>query len=643
MNRRDCRGRAWPWAACLPLAALTLALAGCTNAQIRSQYPEEPEHEVKYDVQTVGDVMSSFANADPVPVGGVGLVTGLDGTGSAALRDGNRSRLEAELLKQGVRDVQKELASPDNSLVLVSALIPPGARKGDPIDVEVTLPEGSRTTSLRGGTLRACTLFNYESVRNLSARFPTSDRTLIGDRLARAEGPLLVGFGDGDDAAKLRRGRLWGGGRCLQDRPFFLVLNGDHQYARVASAVAERLNETFHGAPPGSPGDRLAVAKNKAVVLVNVPPQYRHNLPHFLRVVRLVPLREGMAARGDGKSSPPDGATPSALHATYRRRLEEDLLNPSRTVTAALRLEALGGGSVPALKAGLESEHPLVRFCSAEALAYLDSSAGGPALAQMVEQHPVLRAFSLTALASMDQAVSHIKLRDLLASANPETRYGAFRALRALDERDPAVQGELLNRSFWLHRVAPDSPPLVHLSGSRRPEVVLFGEEPVLVPPFEFLSGSDTKFTLTAGDKDEHCTVTAFSMRRGGRQTRQCSLNLEEVLRTLAELGGTYPEAVELVRQAHACQCVSCAVAVDQLPQAVSVQELARAGSADRDLLRQDGDILDARPDFGTTPTLYEKDAERSRLEAGADDGSAPRDRRPRAHGGAAQAGGDVE
>jgi hypothetical protein len=642
MNRRDCGVRVLGGAGRLALAALAAALvglAGCTNAQIRSQCDEEPDREAKYDVQTVGDVMSNFANTEPIPVGGVGLVTGLDGTGSAAQPDGNRTRLEADLLKQGVRDVQKELSSPDNSLVLVSGLIPAGARKGDPIDVEVTLPQGSRTTSLRGGTLRACSLYNYEYARNLSARFAQSDRTLMGDRLARAEGPLLVGFGDGDEAAKLRQGHLWGGGRCLQPRPFFVVLNGEHQYVRVASTVADHINETFHSADTGSPNDRLAVAKNKAVVLLNVPPQYRHNLPHFLRVVRLIPLREGVAARADGKAP---AAPASGLRANYRKQLEEDLLNPSRTVTAALRLEALGSGSIPALKAGLECEHPLVRFCSAEALAYLDSPAAGPALARMVEQHPVLRAFSLTALASLDQAVSHIKLRDLLASPNPETRYGAFRALRALDERDPAVQGELLNQSFWVHRVAPDSPPLVHLAGGRRAEVVLFGEEPALVPPFEFLAGSTTKFTLTAGDKDEHCTVTAFAVQRGGRQTRQCSLRLADVLRTLADVGGTYPEAVELLRQAHACQCVSCAVAIDQLPQAVSVQELARAGSRDPELLRLDGAILDARPDFGDTPTLYQKDADR-RPRAEADGAAAPRGRQTRARGGAEQGGGAVE
>src|SRR5207244_9284215 len=138
------------------------------------------------------------------------------------------------------------------------------------------------------------------------------------------------------------------------------------------------------------------------------------------------------------------------------------------TGTAALRLEALGTDSIPALKLGLESEHVLVRFAAAEALAYLGCPACGEELARLVEQQPALRAYSLTALASLNEAVSHVKLTELLGSKSAETRYGAFRALRALDEHDATVQGEMLNESFWLHRLAPGAPGLVHLSSSRR-------------------------------------------------------------------------------------------------------------------------------------------------------------------------------
>src|SRR6202011_837777 len=121
-------------------------------------------------------------------------------------------------------------------------------------------------------------------------------------------------------------------------------------------------------------------------------------------------------------------------------------------------------------------------------------------LGKAVVKQPMLRSFALTALASLDESVSRFQLRELLTtSADDETRYGAFRALRALDENDPLVQGEFLNDSFWLHRVAPDAPPLAHVSTTRRAEIVLFGETPTLKPPFSFLAG---QFAVTATPGD---------------------------------------------------------------------------------------------------------------------------------------------
>jgi len=75
-------------------------------------------------------------------------------------------------------------------------------------------------------------------------------------------------------------------------------------------------------------------------------------------------------------------------------------------------------------------------------------------------------------MASLDENVCHVKLGELLTTAHDdETRYGAFRALRTLNPRDPLVQGEQLNDSFWLHRVAPNTPPLVHISSTHRAEI----------------------------------------------------------------------------------------------------------------------------------------------------------------------------
>lgn len=568
------------------LLALFLGLAGCAHQQTRLQSEEEPETGPKYQVRTVGDV-TDIDNANPIPISGVGLVVGLDGTGGNAPPGWARTMLEDNLKKRGVENVKEVLASPNTSLVLVSAMLPPGVRKDDTIDVEVTLPENSKTSSLRGGYLKECYLYNYGNKRELSedyARRGGDNRYLIGHPVARAEGPLVVGFGDGDDAARLRQGRIWGGARSRINLPFYLALKPDQQFARVAQAVADRVNETFHGQFPGQQ-NQLATAKTRSVVFLNVPAHYRHNLPRYLRVVRLVPL-EG------GPNAPIE----------YQRQLAQDLLNPGRTVTAALRLEALGTASTPLLKEGLQSDHTLVRFTSAEALAYLGSPACGEELARLVDEQPALRAFCLTAMASLDEAICHVKLRELLASPSPEARYGAFRALRALDERNSAVQGELLNESFWLHKVAPGSGPLVHISSNRRAEIVLFGNEAQLQPPFSILTG---EFTITANAGDDRATISRFSVQRG-QARRQCSLQVEDVLRTLADMGGLYADAVEMLRQAHRCQGLTCRVEVDALPQATTVQELAKAGRTGTGIdLQTDEEIVKARADFGATPTLF--------------------------------------
>jgi flagellar basal body P-ring protein FlgI len=573
--------------------ALLLGLLGCLhNGQLRLHSEDDSEKDRYAEVKTVGDV-TVVSNAQPVQLGGVGLVVGLEGTGGPCTADNYRAMLEDDLRKEGVKNVKEVLNSTANALVVVSALLPPGASKGDPMDVVVSLPPGSRATSLRGGYLRACRLFNYDFAGNLSPHYAGPQGMIKGHALARAEGPVLVGVGDGDEAARLRQGRIWGGGRCNAEQPFTLLMNPDQRFARVASQVADRVNETFPAAFRTGPGSGVATAQNQFGVLLRVPAPYRLNLPHYLRVVRLIPL-EG----------PLDAPAKSGDHRTYRQRLADDLLDPARTVTAALRLEALGQKSVPALKQGLQGSHPLVRFCSAEALAYLGSPSCGEELARAVAEQPVLRAYALTALASLDEAVCHVKLHELLStSADDETRYGAFRALRALNERDAEVKGELLNNSFWVHRVAPHAPPLVHVSSTRRAEVVLFGPEQVLRPPFSFEAG---EFVVRATDDDQdRCTISRIPLR-GTPSRKQCSLDVADVLRTMADMGAMYPEAVALLQQAHSCQCLNCRVRCDALPQAVSPDELVRLGKNKSGKLGEGLELVPGGQDLGLTPTLYE-------------------------------------
>jgi hypothetical protein len=567
-----------------PVLLGLLCLAGCSQTQIRQQSEEETEHD-RYQVATVGE-KTDVGNAEPVPVSGVGLVEGLDGTGGVAPPDEFRTMLEDDLRRQGELHIKELLSSPTNALVLVSALIPPGAHKNDKIDVEVSVPRNSKVTSLRGGHLRPCKLYNYDFTSRLSPTYNGPTQLLRGHPLVDAQGAVLVGLGSGDDDGRLRQGRIWDGGACKREQPLSLLMHADQRFARMTALIADRVNESLQPSLSGSHTGALAVATDNQAVYLNVPPQYKQNLPRYLRVVRLIPLQEPSEAPEAGKR-------------TYRQRLAEDLHDPSRTVVAALRLEALGQRSLPTLKKALESKHPLVRFCAAEALLYLGSPAGAPEAALAALEQPLLRAYGLAALASLDEAVCQEKLADLIGVAHDdETRYGAFRALQSLDERHPAVRGERLNDAFWLHRTAPNTPPLVHVTTMKRAEIVLFGEEPFLKGPFGFLAG---EFTITSAAHDKVCTISRIPLRSAPVR-RQCSLKLDEVLRTMADMGAGYPEVVGLLQQADHCESLTCRVRLDAVPQAVSVYELVKAGRA----APGESELLPGGQDLGGTPTLYD-------------------------------------
>lgn len=576
------------------LGVLLLGLAGCVSPQTRAQSAEDVERDKDLDTRLVGDV-TEVSNVQQIQVSGVGLVTGLEGTGHAPAGT-FRTMLEQQLRKQKVENVKALLDSPNNCLVLVTAFIPAGARRGDVLDIEITLPPGSKATSLRGGYLQDCTLRDYDNTKSLLPKYQGSDRMLPGHILAHARGPLLVGFGNPDEPAEQRRARIWGGGISNLERPFYLLLKNDDKSARIANAVAERLNLMFqddlkaqqiiqqnqrlyllddvtqqvnHKQETSLGTSEMAKAVNKELINLRVPYAYRYNAERYLRVVRLMPLREAPEQQG-----------------RYRRRLQKMLLDPADTIRAALRLEALGKESVPALKRGLESEYPLVRFAAAEALAYLGSTSGVEELAHLAEQQPDLRMYCLMALSGLDEGICRTKLAEMLTLEDASLRCGAFRALRLLDESAPRLRkdlgGEFLGQSFWLHQVAPRSTRLVHFALGKKAEIVLFGED-IQVGAVKVLAGSE--FAVSVEQGDDRCTVSRIT-NQGAITRKQCTLRLDAVIRVMAELGAGYPEVVDLLRKLDDRQALNCSVATNTLPTMISVEDLADAGR-DRSFLKE--------------------------------------------------------
>lgn len=365
---------------------------------------------------------------------------------------------------------------------------------------------------------------------------------------------------------------IWEGGRCKLDRELYLTLNPDQQRALLAARIANRINQTFHGLVIGA--DRYAVAKTKEHIVLKVPAQYRLNTPRFMRVVRMIPIRL------------------PAERSAYRFNLEEQVLDPATTMTAALKLEALGPDSIPMLRRGLQHASPLVRFATAEALAYLGEAEAAKELANLCQESPLLEAYCLTALASLGDRAARLHLARLLEADAPTVRYGAFRALREMDSQGDPLNGEQLGDAFWLHEISSDhGPAFVHLLGSGRAEVTIFGNAPAFQVPFSYLVGPE--FTVTAKEGDQRCTISRFSLK--GKDRRQCSFAVADIVRTMAAMGASYIDIVHLMRQADMGKVLNCPLHFDALPQGISVPQLAKLGQDYPDALPKDLTAVEQR------------------------------------------------
>jgi hypothetical protein len=467
---------------------------------------------------------------------------------------------------------------------------------------------------LKGGYLVPCDLVTAASAADVRDALqaagmaknnnkPTPSGVLRGNVVGRAEGPLVTGSmvpadgsakRDTDETTADLVAQVWEGPVSRLPRPYTLEMVSKDQRPGLALEIAERLNAAFghHGYDRKPVADAKAV-KPAPVVLVQVPPMYRHNHYRFLLVAKHVPL------------------VPVGPDHPYRKRLEQELLDPATCIAAAVKLEALGIESRKALRVGLESDSPWVRFAAAEALAYLGQTDGTAELASLAARHPGVRYHCLKALAALDDAASTLKLTDLMASGEPSLRYGAFAALRVADPKGDAVRGErAATRGFHVHRVAPGSAGLVHLCSKERAEVVIFGDGGKLTGPFNLPVGNEYTVSVPA-DGTEAVVTRVVSTADGAKVAKKtCRPDLGAVLLALGELGAGYHEAVEVCRRIDQAKVLGGTLVVDALPPALGAPDLARIAridptgeKADTEVVRIGKGVLDTETESLTLPT----------------------------------------
>jgi flagellar basal body P-ring protein FlgI len=523
-------------------------LGGCTLWDLHGSGAKKAAESLPPQPQLVGDLAVPFG-LYPVSLEAVSLVVGLPGTGSDPEPSPQRAMLLDEMHRRGVKDCNELLASRNVALVLVRGILPPGIQKGDRFDVELHVPNRSETASLRGGTLLETPMCDMAMIDN---------RRFNGKIRGVAQGPVLVdpSATEKSDRVLLGRGRVLGGGVARESRSLGLLLKcGDETQmtteqlrdATVTSArVANAINRRFHAYQKGIKVG-AATAKTGKYIDLAVDPRYKDNIDRYMQVVRAIALEE------------------SAAETSQRIvTLEGQLSDPATAARAALQLEAIGTLAVPALLKGIKCSEREVRFCSAEALAYLDRAEAAEPLAEVARQEPAFRALALAALAAMDEMAASDQLRQLLEVPSVETRYGAFRALWTLNPKDPLVQGERLGGQFSYHILDVKGPPLVHVTRNRRAEVVLFGREQRFLTPLASINAGPRIMVTSSGP--DTLSVSRFAPNEPD-QKRIVSTRLDDVIRAIVAVGGTYPDVVQALQEAKAGGALQGRFEVDAVPE----------------------------------------------------------------------------
>ena len=444
-------------------------------------------------------------------------MTRLDGTGDDPPISPYRTRLLDDLRKEEFDDPNTLLRSADTSLVIVTAYIPPIARKGDRLDVEVTVPRGSEAVSLKGGWLMPCRLNEHALL---------GGQVREGAEVVLATGPILIDglFDNAQGTAAMRRG---GEFRAAQSSLEMTAFSPSPFAATIGEFECRHISR------------KELVSDSTITISMEFADRWlKQRRMHISNWVFNHSTETTIPASCNAFAISHSRSHLSKSISVCRICRKRIMFGPTAE-KAALQLEAEGPEGVAALKRGLTSPSPEARFRSAEALAYLGKPECVSVLQKAALEQPAFRIFALAALSCVESGESITALTELMQTESLETRYGAFRALTTLAPEDPIVQGMELEGRFKLHLVDSTATPFVHLTRKKKAEIVLFGAEQEFHLPLMVRAGSKI---LVRGDLINHQVEITRVAPGEETESKAVSPKLADVIRAVSELGASYPD-----------------------------------------------------------------------------------------------------
>lgn len=522
-----------------------LVCGGCSSLGLGRDDPQDAKLDKLLKVPDVPDLVRQAAapyGLTFASVEGVGAINGLPGTGGSVPPSSLRDTLVEEMKRKGVPEIDEFLEGGESALVRVQAIIPPGARRGDLVDLRIVSPTPTGATSLHGGWLLETRLRQQQT---LGGAVRKSDVYVVGT------GPLVTRASSegGDDEHLKVNAIVLGGGTVQQDRTVGLVIRPEYQHVKIAAQLADSINSRFYFYEGKNRGG-IAKAREDDFIEISIHPRYRRNIHRLLAVVGMI------SAKGD-----------SAETQQQLVDLANRLTEPTTCADAALQLEALGQRAIPTLLEAIQHKDPEIRFHAAEALAYLDRNEAIEPLEQLIIEHPAFRHGGLIALEGMDNRTALDALQRLMNQSSTETRYGALRSIRRRPDGQAVLRPTKHGQQIDFYRVASDASPLVAVSLNERAEIALFGDDcPVQID--DFLIGPPGLMVRRDDDQPDQLRVSRF---RPGVEDRRATVpaTLSGLLSGIAATGGDYGDCIEVLRVAKKDQLIDCSLAIDPLPTAM--------------------------------------------------------------------------
>ena len=518
------------------LAGLVVASSGCQNLVKRGQSPDKDIVESAVPKAKYVATVCKMSGLRDEKVEGISLITELNSTGSAARPSEIRTRLEGELDRMDLElSTDELLASKDTEIVLCRSFLPPGVRKGDPIDIEVQNLRDSAATSLEHG-------FALRTRLHETAKLGNTVRE--GHLKAVAQGRVITHatFGNRDEETDKVQGVILGGGRSNIDRNLTLLMRKNSVSVRTATQISSALNQRFTISTGGGL-KKVAEAKTDKYVDLKIPENYRNNVGRYAQVVSNLAYQED----------------PNSL-ANRIDHLESEMQNIVTAGLASVRLEGIGRKAVPALIRSLRNPKLPIQFYAAQALAYIGEDDGVENLRMAAIKEPAFRWQALAALASLDNGQSEQALVSLLSEPSVETRYGAFRALRKQNPSHSVVQSQWLANDHHFCIIDNQSDPLLHFTRRERAEILIFNDSQTFSDQFLYVQSGLT--VKSNGDG----TISVANYRADNNSKTICSDRVSDVLQTVTRSGYGYATLLRLARQAKKDGTLNARLAIDATP-----------------------------------------------------------------------------